>query len=105
MWVLPAEYGVVTKVTNNEEEYSAEDMVGHRTICYYVMNDGCVQEQYAIFERLDMGMTSHLKPLFTKEKIWLFFHILYHAIMSSRSRFDQFKIYQDILIFYLVLRN
>lgn len=51
--VLPVEYDVVTKVTYTEEEYSAKDMDGHKPVCYYVMNDGCVEEKNAIFKRPD----------------------------------------------------
>lgn len=42
--VFPVEYDVVTEVTDAEEEYFAEDLAEHMPICYYVMNNGCVEE-------------------------------------------------------------
>lgn len=44
-------------------------MAKHKPICYYMMNDGCVKEQNVVFEKPDLGMKSHLKPLFIKEKV------------------------------------
>ncbi|XP_050877041.1 uncharacterized protein LOC127080789 [Lathyrus oleraceus] len=44
-------------------------MVAHNPICYYVMNNGCVEEHNAFFERPGEAMKSHLKPLFIPEKI------------------------------------
>lgn len=67
--VLPVEYDVVTEVTYTEEEYSAKDMAGHKPVCYYVMNDGCVEEQNAIFERPDRD-DELFEPSFYKGKSW-----------------------------------
>lgn len=36
---------------------------------YYVMNNACVEEQNAFFERPDEVMKSHLKPLFITRKV------------------------------------
>jgi hypothetical protein len=33
------------------------------------MNNGCIEEQQATFERPDLGMKSHLKPLFIRAKV------------------------------------
>ncbi|XP_050908094.1 uncharacterized protein LOC127121688 [Lathyrus oleraceus] len=44
-------------------------MVSHKSVCYYVMNNGCVEEQNAFFERPDEAMKSHLKPLSITKKV------------------------------------
>jgi hypothetical protein len=33
------------------------------------MNNGCIEEQQATFERPDLGMKNHLKPLFIRAKV------------------------------------
>lgn len=50
--VLPREYDQVTKVEETEEMDEAE-MAKHRRICYYVMNNGCIEKQNAFLERSD----------------------------------------------------
>lgn len=67
--VLPIEYNMVTKVTNTKEEYSVENISEHKLVCYYVMNDCCVEEHNVVFEKPDIGIKSHLKSLFIKAKI------------------------------------
>lgn len=44
-------------------------MVAHKPVCYYVMNNGCVEEKNAFFERPNEAMKSHLKPLFITRKV------------------------------------
>lgn len=44
-------------------------MVTHKLLCYYVMNDGFVNEDKDIFEIPDMHMQHHLKPLFIRAKV------------------------------------
>jgi hypothetical protein len=46
-----------------------EEMAIHKPLCYYVMNNGCVEDQHAVFEKPDVSMTHHLKPLFIQAKI------------------------------------
>lgn len=67
--VLHVEYDVVTEVTNAKEEYYAEDLDEHKPYCYYVMKNGCVENHNGVFEKPYLGMKSHLKPVFIKEKI------------------------------------
>lgn len=55
-------YSEVTK----EEDESAEEMATHKPLWYYVMNDGFVNEDKAIFERPDMSMQQHLNPVVYK---------------------------------------
>ncbi|KEH17559.1 hypothetical protein MTR_0008s0310 [Medicago truncatula] len=44
-------------------------MAIHKPLCYYVMNNGGVEDQHAVFERPDVSMRLHLKPLFIQAKI------------------------------------
>lgn len=44
-------------------------MDAHKPVCYYVMNNSCVEEKNAFFERPDKVMKSHLKPFFITGKI------------------------------------
>lgn len=66
--VLPREFDQIIEVEdiNNITE---REMVAHKPVCYYVMNNGCVEEQNAFFERPDEAMQSHLKPIFITGKI------------------------------------
>jgi hypothetical protein len=66
--VLPRDYDRVMEVEDEEDEMEEETMA-HRPVCYYVMNNGCVEEQNAFFERPDDSMKAHLKPLFIKGKV------------------------------------
>ena len=66
--ILPIEYDVALEVTEDEEDFTKE-MVVHKPMCYYVMNNGCVDGHQAMFERPDYHMKSHLKPLFIQAKI------------------------------------
>ena len=51
------------------DSYAEAEMAAHKPVCYYVMNNGCVEEQNAFFERPDEAMKSHLKPLFITGKV------------------------------------
>lgn len=44
-------------------------MVAHKPVCYYVMNNGCMEEKNVFFKRPDEAMKSQLKPLFITGKI------------------------------------
>jgi len=47
--VLPIEYDVPSEVSD-VESYFTEEMAIHRPLCYYVTNNGCVEDQHAFFE-------------------------------------------------------
>jgi len=68
MSILPVEYDVISEVNDVEIDFT-EEMANHKPLCYYVMNDGCVENQHAIFEKPDYTMNHHLKPLFIQAKI------------------------------------
>ena len=42
--VLPAEYDMVSEVSETEEDFVPDEMVGKKPLCYYVMNSGVVEE-------------------------------------------------------------
>ena len=66
--ILPVEYDVTSEVNEVETDFT-DEMANHKSLCYFVMNNGCVENQYAIFEKPDFLMTRHLKPLFIQAKI------------------------------------
>jgi hypothetical protein len=66
--VLPRDYDRVMEIEDEGDEMEEETMA-HKPVCYYVMNNGCVEEQNAFFERPDDSMKAHLKPLFIKGKV------------------------------------
>lgn len=68
MCVLPKEYDCVTEV-DELEDYEEEEMAKHKPMCYFMINNGCIEEQNAFFERPHEGMKSNLKPLFIREKV------------------------------------
>lgn len=41
----------------------------YKPLCFYVMHDGSVNKDKAIFERPDMSMQQHLKHLYIRAKI------------------------------------
>ncbi|CAJ2642248.1 unnamed protein product [Trifolium pratense] len=67
--ILPLEYDVPTEVNELEEDFEALDLADHKPMCYYVMQNGCVEEQKAVFEKPDLGMQNHLKALFIRAKV------------------------------------
>ena len=67
--ILPSEYDVQSEVTELETDFNQLEMADPKPICYYVMNNGCIEEQQATFERPDLGMKNHLKPLFIRAKV------------------------------------
>lgn len=67
--VLPAEYDMVSEVSEMEEDFMLDETVGGKPVCYYVMNNGVVEEKKVMFERPSPRMMYHLKPLFIREKV------------------------------------
>jgi len=66
--ILPVECDVTSEVIADEGDFT-EEMVVHKPLCYYVMDNGFVESEQAMFERPDDLMKSHLKPLFIQAKI------------------------------------
>lgn len=68
VFVLPIEHDQVMEVEEIEKADDVE-MAKHRPLCYYIMNNGCVEEQNTFYEQPDEGMKNHLKPLLIRGKI------------------------------------
>lgn len=66
--ILPEEYNCVSEVKNLVDA-NAEEMVLHKPRCYFVLNDGSVESQEAIFERHTITMKIHLKYLLIRAKV------------------------------------
>lgn len=66
--VLLVKYDVVTEVADVEEIFYVEEMDDHKPVCYYILSNDYVEENHFIFEKPDLGMKSHFKPLFIKAK-------------------------------------
>jgi hypothetical protein len=66
--MIPIEYDVISEVTEDEEDFT-EEMVAHQPKCYYVMHNGYLEGNQAMFERPDHHMQHPLKPLFIQAKI------------------------------------
>ncbi|KEH28057.1 hypothetical protein MTR_5g061535 [Medicago truncatula] len=45
--ILPAKYDVISEVEDTKEHFDAETMANHKLVVYYVMNNGCAEEQQA----------------------------------------------------------
>jgi hypothetical protein len=67
--ILPAEYDIWSEVVDGEEELDSNELALHKPMCYYVMNNGCLEEQMATFEKPNQGMKNHLKPIFIQAKV------------------------------------
>lgn len=67
IYVFPLKYDIVTEVI--EEEAINEELATHKPLCYYVMNDGSVNEDRAILERPYIAMQHNLKPLYIRAKV------------------------------------
>jgi len=66
--IFPVEYGVTSEINEDEGDFT-EEMAVHKPLCYYVMDNGCVEGEHAMFAKPDHHMKSHLKPLFVQAKI------------------------------------
>ncbi|WJX26319.1 hypothetical protein P8452_15257 [Trifolium repens] len=69
VYVLPVEYDVPTEIEEIEEDFEALELANHKPVCYYVMDNGCVEAHDAVFEKPDGGMRNHLNALFIKAKV------------------------------------
>lgn len=72
--ILPYEFSfTIGKNEEPEAEEStgleAEEMALHKPTCYFVMNNGSIENQDAFFEKPTPGMKNHLKPLLIRAKV------------------------------------
>lgn len=49
--ILPIEYDQTTEVMEEEDDDFAAEMENHKPFCYYVVNNGCVEEEKLVFKR------------------------------------------------------
>jgi len=66
--ILPIEYDIMSEVSEVEEDFT-EEMANHKPLCYYVMDNGCIENQHPVFEKPDFQIRHHLKPLFIQAKV------------------------------------
>ncbi|KEH19815.1 hypothetical protein MTR_8g468860 [Medicago truncatula] len=66
--ILPVEYDVTSEITKDKGDFT-EEMTVHKPLCYYVMDNGCVEGEQAMFKKPNHHMKSHLKPMFIQAKI------------------------------------
>ena len=67
--MLPAEYDMVSEVSKIEGDFVPDETDGGKPLCYYVMNNGVVEEQKSMFKSPSPGIMYHLKPLFIRAKV------------------------------------
>jgi len=60
---------VVFEVEQSEEDYNPEDMEKYKSMCLYVRDYGCGDQQKTIFEKPSGSMKGHHKPLFVQAKV------------------------------------
>lgn len=51
--VIHIEFNQITEVTEADDDYVSEELANHKPLYYYVMNNGCVEEENSIFGRPD----------------------------------------------------
>ena len=69
VYVLPIEFGRVTEVTEEEDDYLEKEKIDHKHMCYHIMRYGSMEEEDVIFKKLDEEMKRHLKPLLIWAKV------------------------------------
>jgi len=67
--ILPVKYVIVSDVQESKEDYNSEDMEKYKSMCCYVTDYGCGDQQKAIFEKPNGSIKSHLKPLFIQANV------------------------------------
>lgn len=53
--VILREFNQITEIEDTDSNTERE-MVAHKSVCYYMMNNGCMEEKNALFERPDEAM-------------------------------------------------
>lgn len=66
--MLPREFDQITEVEDTDNITKME-MAAHKPVSYYVMNNGCVEEQSSFFELPYEAMKIHLNPVFITGKV------------------------------------
>lgn len=99
IFVLPYEYDRVTEVVENED-YEEEVLEKHKPVCYFVMDNGCIEEKNVFFKRPHEGIKNHLKPLFIRAKVenttmnkilvdgGATVNLMPHFLLSKKGKYD-----------------
>jgi hypothetical protein len=69
--ILPTEYDGVSEVEESEDDYNLEDMEKYKSMCCYVTDYGCGDQQKVIFEKPNDSMKSHLNHYSFKSKLMM----------------------------------
>lgn len=56
IYVLPIEFIQVTKVIEEDDSGLAEELANQKPLCYYMVNNGLIDEDKATFEWPDYNM-------------------------------------------------
>lgn len=51
------------------EDADEVEMMKHKPLCYYILNNEVVEERNAFFERPDQGIKDHLKILYIRARV------------------------------------
>lgn len=68
--MLSVVYDRVSEVSEFEEYFLHDEKANKKPLWYYIMNNGVVKEQQAVFERPDPNMICHMKPLFIRANMY-----------------------------------
>lgn len=97
--VLPRECDCIIEVTELVD-CGEEEKAKHKPMCNFMMNNGCIEEKNAFFERPGEGMKSHLKPLFIRDKVdntivnkilvygGIAFNLMPHFLLRKIGKYD-----------------
>lgn len=56
--VLHGEYDCIKEVVEIKD-CEEEELAKHKPMCYFIMNNRCIEEKNAFYERLPKGMKNH----------------------------------------------
>lgn len=86
MSVFPAEHDMVSEVSEADEYFIPDEFAEGKPLCYYVMNNGMVEEQKTMFERPSPGMMYHLKP--SRVSVGTTTRSMLFMVIKSRANFN-----------------
>lgn len=69
VFVLPIQFDILNKVTNNEDDYLVDEVTNSELMCYYVMSSGITEEENVVFKNTNKDMNKHIKSLLVLDKV------------------------------------
>lgn len=69
IFVLPIKFNHIIEVAEEDDSGLYEELENHKTLCYYVTNNGLIDKNNSIFKRPDYGMQQYSKPFFVWAKV------------------------------------